>query len=89
MIEAIVKAEFLLDVVALVPAAGDANRPRALDLGDLANRRADRAGGGGNDHGLARLRLADVEQACVGRHAGHAEHAHSGRDRRDRSTGSG
>ena len=82
MIEAIVEAEFVLDVVAFVLAAGDADRARALDLRDLPDRRADRAGGRRDHHGLAGLRLADIEQAGIGGHAGHAEHADRGRDRR-------
>ncbi len=61
MIEAIVKAEFFLDVVAFVLAAGDAHGARPLDFRDLPDRRADRAGGRGHHHGLAGLRLADIE----------------------------
>src|ERR1700682_3891720 len=67
VIEAIVKAEFLFDVVAFVLAAGDADRACALDPRDLSDRRADRAGSRRNHDGLASPRLADVEQA---RHGG-------------------
>ena len=81
VVKAIVEAEFVLDVVAFVLAAGDAHGARALDPGDLPDRRADRAGSGGDDDGLAWLRLADVEQPGIGGHAGHAEHANRGRDR--------
>src|ERR1700733_6054649 len=59
MIEAVVEAELALDVVALVLATGDADRARALDPGNLADRRADRAGGRRDHDGFARLRLAD------------------------------
>ena len=82
MIEALVEAELLLHMLALVLAAGDADRTRALDLRDLPDRGADRAGRRRDDDGLARLRLADIEQAGIGGHAGHAEHTDRGRDRR-------
>ena len=60
---------------ALLRAAGDADDPAALDLRDLADDLADRTGRGRDDHGLAGVRLADLEQPEVGGHAGHAEHA--------------
>ena len=82
MIDAVVEAKFALDVVAFFLAAGDADGARALDLGDLPDRRADRPGGRGNHDGFARLRLADIEQARIGGHARHAEHANRGRNRR-------
>ena len=83
VIETVIEAEFILDVGALVLAAGDADRARALDACDLADGRADRAGSGGDNYSLASLRLADIEQARIRGHAGHTEHADSGRDRRD------
>ena len=83
VIDAGIEAELLLDVVAFVLAAGDADRARTLDLRDLADRRADRAGRRRDHDGLAGLRLADVEQPGIGGHAGHAEHADRGRDRRE------
>src|SRR6185437_17179919 len=82
VIEAIVEAEFAFDVIAFVLAAGDADGTRALDPRNLADGRADRAGGGGNYHGLTGLRLADLEEPGVGSHAGHAEHADRRRNRR-------
>ena len=82
MIQALVEAELFLDVAALVGAAGDADGAGAGDLRDLADRGADRAGGRGHHHGFAGLRLADLVQARIGGHAGHAEHADGGRDRR-------
>ena len=65
-------------------AAGDAHDAAALELGDLADEPADGAGGAGHDHRLALLRLADVEQAEVGGHAGHAERAQVDGQRRER-----
>ena len=53
----------------------------ALDLGDLSDQRARRAGGAGDDDGLARDRTADVEKAEIGGHADHAEDAHREFDR--------
>ena len=73
-----------LDVAALVRSARDADRPRPLELGNLADQRAHGAGGGRHHHGLARLRTPDVEQTGVGRHPRHAEHAERRRDRRER-----
>src|SRR5260370_32383441 len=69
-IEAIVKTEFLSDVVAFVLAAGDADRPSALDPRDLSDRRADRARSRRDHHGLADLRLAHIEPAAIGGPAG-------------------
>src|SRR5262249_45114453 len=54
------------------------------DLCDLAGDRTDRARGARNDDGLTRLRLADLDQAEVGRETGHTEHAESGREGRER-----
>src|SRR3546814_12765875 len=57
--------------------------PAALDLRDLADERADGAGPGRHDDGLAFLRLADLEQAGIGGKPGHAEDAAGGARRRD------
>ena len=81
MIEAVIEAELAFDVVTFLLAAGDADGTRALDLRNLPDRRADRAGGCSHNDGFAGLRLADFEQPRIGGHAGHAEHAHRGRDR--------
>ena len=78
-----VEAELAHDVVALLAAAGDADGATAFDLRDLPDHHADRAGRAGDDDRLARLRLADVEQAEVRRHARHAERAEIHRQRRD------
>ena len=77
------KPSSLDEVVALLRAAGDADHAAALDLRDLPDDRAHRAGRAGDDHRLARLRLADVEQAEVRRHARHAERAEVHRQRRE------
>ena len=63
--------------------AGGADHAAALQLGDLADDRADRARGRRDEHRLALLRPADVEQADIGRLARHAEHADIGLERRD------
>src|SRR3546814_19316880 len=53
--------------------AGRADDPAALDLGALATERADRARGARHDPGLARFRLAVIEQADIGGSARHAD----------------
>ena len=86
VIEARVEAEFLGEVVDLVVRTGDADNPATLDLGDLSDERADRAGCPGNDDRLAGLRIANVEQAKVAgesRHPQHAERCGDGHARRD------
>ena len=75
VVDAGVEAEFVDDVAAFFGAAGNADDAAALELGDLADHRADRAGGSGDHDGFAGLRLANVEQAHVGGEAGHAEDA--------------
>ena len=59
----------------------DANNPAALNLGDLANHRADSARCSGNHHGFARLRLGNIHQAEIGGHAGGSDWPHEGRER--------
>ena len=49
------------------------HHPTALQLGDLAHDPTDRPRGAGDEHGLTRLRAADVEQAEVGGHPRHAQ----------------
>src|SRR6516164_3224645 len=70
-----IEAEFGREPAALFLAAGDTDDAAALDPGDLADDRTHRARGGGNYHGLAGLRLADVEQAEIGGQPGDAVHA--------------
>src|SRR5260370_31010796 len=61
MIEAIIEAELFFHIIAFVLAAREPDGTRALDPGDLADRRADRAGRHRNADDFAGLRLADVE----------------------------
>src|SRR5262249_30926748 len=61
---------------------GDTHRAAATDLRELADDRAHGAGRRGHDDGFARLRLAEIVESHVRRHARHAEHAERGRDRR-------
>ena len=51
---------------AFVRAAGRADHGHALRLGDLDDRRADRAGRGRDEDDVALLRLGDAEQAEIG-----------------------
>src|SRR5687768_15066522 len=74
MVQALVKAEFLFDVAALRYATGNAKHAAALDQANLANDRADCAGGRGHDKGFACLRPPDVFKTGVSREARHAEH---------------
>ena len=62
----------------LVLAAGRRHDAAALDLGDLADDRANRPGGAGDEDGLARLGLADLQEADIGGKAGHAGDAEEG-----------
>ena len=73
VVDAGIEAELLHDPLAFRRTAGDADGAAALDLRELPDRLADRAGGAGHDDGLAGLRLADVQQAEVAGHARHAE----------------
>ena len=84
-----VEPEFAGQPVALGLAAGDADHAGALQLGDLADDRADRTGGGGDDDGLARLRLADLAEAEPGRKARAAQNAHVGGQRHARELSGG
>ena len=79
-----VEAELLDDVGALLGAARDPDGAAVLQLRELSDDPADRAGGAGDDDGLARDRFADVEQPEVGGHAGHAERAQIHGQRRQR-----
>lgn len=67
------KPQFFDQEATFLGAAGDAHHPAALEPGDLPGNAAHRTGGAGDHHGLAVLRLADVEQREVGGHAGHAQ----------------
>src|SRR5262249_4757241 len=75
VVEARVEPELVDDVPALLRGSGDANRPASFDLRKLADDRTDGPRRGGDDDGFARLRLTDVQQSDVGRHARHAQDA--------------
>ena len=76
VVDRLVEAQLLDDPGALLGAAGDPDDLRgALDLGDLARRRAGRAGRAGDHDHVALLDPAHVGHPEVGRHAGDAEHA--------------
>ena len=81
VVQALVEAQ-AQHVRALVRPAGDAHRPCAMQLGDLPHQRPDRAGGGGDHHGLPGLGLADVEHPAIGSHARHPQDAQRGGRRR-------
>lgn len=75
VVEAGVEAKLVEDEVELLVAADGANDLDALSLGELADNLADSAGGGGDEDGFTLLGLADVVEALVGGHTGHAESA--------------
>ena len=52
------------------------HRAAARDLGDLPDRRSDRATGSGDYDGLAGLWLADLQQSQIGCHAGQPQDVH-------------
>ncbi len=79
-----VEAELVGKIAALLRAAGDADDMQALDLADLADDLPDAAGGRRDDQRLAFLRLADVQQAEIGRRADEAEDAVADRERQAR-----
>src|SRR5262249_48011229 len=59
----------------------DSDDAGARSLRELTRHRADRTGGGGDDDGLALLRLADFGDAAIGGCARHAENAQVGGER--------
>src|SRR5688572_4993379 len=65
VVDAGIEAELVYHVLALVGTTGDADYPATFDFGDLSDEAADRACGRGHDHGLAGLRLGDVEQTKI------------------------
>src|SRR3546814_4129314 len=83
MIDRSIEAKLVDEIGAFLRAAGNPHDPAALDLRDLADERADGAGPGRHDDGLAFLRLADLEQAGIGGKPGHAEDAEGGARRRE------
>ncbi len=75
MIDAGVETQLRHREVALVWPAGDAHGATSLQLGDLADHRADAARGRSHRHRFARLGRADIEQPHIGGEARHAQHA--------------
>src|SRR5947207_5645708 len=67
-----VETEFGCQPVAFVAAAGNSDDSAALDLGDLADDRSDRAGGGRHYDSLAGLWFTDLEQSEIGGEPGDA-----------------
>jgi hypothetical protein len=58
-----------------------------MDLRQLPDHAAHRAGSGGDHHGFAGLGRADVQQTDPGRHAGHAQRPKVSRERNRASVG--
>ena len=74
VVNAGVKAQFLHGRAALVDTPGNTHHAAALELGDLSDHGADRAGGRGHHHRFTGLGRANVQQPHVGGEAGHAQH---------------
>src|ERR1700722_16772235 len=68
-----VEAQLLLQYGALLVRSGESNDARAANLGDLADDRADAAGGAGNQHGLTSSRPRNFESAEVSGESGDSE----------------
>src|SRR5260370_19972780 len=68
-----VEAQLLLQYGALLVRSGESNDARAANLGDLADDRADAAGGAGNQHGLPASRPRNFESAKVSGEPGESE----------------
>jgi hypothetical protein len=83
VIDGRVEAELVLHIRALLGAARDADRPRAGDLGKLADQRSDRSTRRRDDHRLPGRGLTDHAQAAIRGEPGHPEYAEPRRDRRD------
>src|SRR5271157_1858859 len=77
-----IEADLGDEIAALLGASGDANDAAAMDPGYLPRHHTDRAGGTRNDHDLAGLRFADVEETEIGGHAWQAERAEEDWQRR-------
>jgi len=84
VVDRAVEPELLDDPAALPCAAGDPDRTRALDPGDLAGDAANRPGSARDHHRFPVTRAADFQQPEVCRQAGQAERAEIGRQRRER-----
>ena len=75
VVDAGIEAELLHGEVALRSATGNADHTAAFQLGNLPHGGTHWARGRSHDHGFAGFGLAQIEQANIGRQAGHAEHA--------------
>src|SRR5690606_33333329 len=70
-----VEAQFIGEPGAFLRGAGDSYHPAAVDACDLPGNAAGGAGGSADDDGFTGLRVAQIEQPEVCRHAGAAENA--------------
>src|SRR6202030_2838626 len=70
-----VEAQFVSDEGAFLRTAGNADRPGAGELGQLADERPDRSARRRDHHGFTGLRLANGSHAAIGGESRHAEHA--------------
>ena len=78
VVDAGIEAEVLNNNSALLRPPGDADHAGAEDTGDLPGDRAGGAGRGGDHHGVARLRAADLFHPEVGCGATGSVDAHDG-----------
>ena len=76
VVDAGVEAEVLDDNPALLRSPGDADHAGAEDPGDLPGDRTGGAGRGGDHHGVARLRAADLSHPEIGRGTAGSVNAH-------------
>src|SRR5205807_7489604 len=83
MIDAGIKAQFFHDEVALFTSTGNADYAAALDLRNLAGNAAYGSTSGRDNHGLAGLGLANLQQAIPGGSSGHTDCAQISRRRDD------
>ena len=81
VVQAGVKAEFGGGVLAFLGPARNADHPAAARLGQRRKRTAHGAGGRAHHHGLAGLRLNDLDQTVPGGDARHADRAQVMRQR--------
>ena len=70
VVECVVEPD-ALQPLALLVRPGEPDHIAAFDLGDLPDQASDSPGGARHHHSLSGLRLADFEEAEVGRVAGH------------------
>ena len=78
VIERNIDAGFLFEPVAFFLRAGRPDHAATLGLAELADKRADGAGGAGDKHRLAFFRIEDLRDARPRGHARHAEDAEIG-----------